>query len=107
MKDDKVYLLQICDAIEKIRLFTMDIDKHIFMLDAKTQSSVLMQLILIGEISKKISEKTKKEIQLPWKDVMGFRDRAIHDYFQIDLDIVWATIQTDLLIVRNSLESFL
>lgn len=43
-----------------------------------------------------MSEETKSRIDLPWKDIAGFRDRAIHDYYSIDLDVVWRTVTDDL-----------
>lgn len=59
--------------------------------------------MLIGEISKKISDNTKEKVDLPWKDIAGFRDEAIHNYFEIDLDIVWNTIQEDIPILKDKL----
>lgn len=107
MKDDKVYLNQIIEAISKVELFVGDLDKASFLSDLKTQSAVIMQLTLIGEISKKISEKTKTAIDLPWQDIAGFRNRAIHEYFEIDLGVVWTTIKEDLQVLRQKLEAFL
>lgn len=103
MKDDKVYLKQICDAVEKIESFVDMVTYEEFMRDQKTQSAVIMQLTLIGELAKKISSDTKNKIALPWRDIAGFRDRAIHDYFSVDLDIVWNTIKEDIPIVKKSL----
>ena len=50
----------------------------------------------IGEIAKKISDDTKSKIAIPWKKIIGFRDRAIHNYFDINLGVVWNTILTDI-----------
>ncbi len=96
MKDDKVYVDQILDSIQKIRVFTKNMSKMTFMDDQKTQSAVIMQLTLIGELSKKISPNTQKSLDLPWKEIVGFRNRAIHDYFGIDLDVVWNTLDMDI-----------
>lgn len=96
MKDDSVYINQIIESVGKINSFTQGLNRDGFFADAKTQSAVIMQLLLIGEISKKISEKAKQNIDLPWKDIVGFRDRAIHNYFEIDLDIVWNTVISDI-----------
>jgi len=96
MKDDSVYINQIVESVGKINSFTQGLNRESFFADAKTQSAVIMQLLLIGEISKKISEKTKNAVDLPWKDIVGFRDRAIHNYFEIDLDIVWNTVLSDI-----------
>ena len=94
------------DAVRKIELFTANIDRANFGADEKTQSAVIMQLMLIGEISKKISTKTKYSIDLPWKDISGFRDKAIHDYFEVDLDVVWNTIITDIPILKSKLQKY-
>ncbi len=96
MKKDSVYIEQILESIGKIRKFTEDYTRESFFSDQKTQSAVIMQLALIGELAKRISENSKAQINLPWKDIAGFRDRAIHNYYQVDLNIVWDTITMDL-----------
>jgi len=96
MKKDSVYIEQILEASGKIKKFTEGYSREAFFKDQKTQSAVIMQLALIGELAKKISETAKSTIDLPWKDIAGFRDRAIHDYYQVDLNVVWDTITMDL-----------
>ncbi len=105
MKDDTVYINQILDSVAKIESFVAGQDKNVFSADQKTQSAVIMQLTLIGEISKKISPQTKELINLPWKDIAGFRDRAVHNYFEIDIDIVWNTITEDILVLKKELQN--
>lgn len=105
MKEDKVYIDQMLDAVRKVEAFTAGFDFVRFNGDEKTQSAVLLQLVLIGEIAKRISSKTKKEIDLPWKEIAGFRDRAIHNYFGIDLEIVWQTVQDDIPTLKAALRS--
>lgn len=107
MKNDRVYLEQIADAIAKVKNFTAGFDQKKFFGDQKTQSAVIMQLALIGELAKRVSKETQSQISLPWKDISGFRDRAIHDYYQIDLQIVWDTVKSDLQILEKSLSDFL
>ena len=96
MKNDQVYISQILDSIRKIELFVTEIDKENFLTNTLVQSGVIMQLTLIGEVSKKISDDLKEKTDLPWKDIAGFRDKAIHNYFDINLDVVWNTIIIDL-----------
>ncbi|MBI5003942.1 DUF86 domain-containing protein [Candidatus Kaiserbacteria bacterium] len=96
MKYDEVYLRQILDCVRKIEQFTAGVTIDSFPEDEKTQSAVMMQLVLIGELAKRISDDMRRTIDLPWKEIAGFRDQAIHNYFQIDLDIVWQTVQTDI-----------
>jgi uncharacterized protein with HEPN domain len=80
---------------EHSRLCRRD-DDAAFLRDRKTQSAVILQLALIGELAKRISTTVRAAIDVPWKEIAGFRDRAIHDYFQIDLQIAWDTIALDL-----------
>jgi len=63
-----------------------------------------MQLAVIGELSKRFSTVFKQRIPLPRKQIAGFRDRAVHDYYQLDLEFVWLTIQDDLPVLKNALE---
>lgn len=96
MKSDRVYFEQILESIGKIRQFVGNMDKVAFLKDQKTQSAIIMQLALIGELAKKVSAQTKQSVKIPWKEIAGFRDRAIHDYYQIDLHVAWDTIRLDL-----------
>jgi len=103
MKGDQLYLDQLFDSVRKIELYVKDLNKEQFLADEKTQSAVMLQLFLIGEISKKISDETKTRIDLPWKQITGFRDRAIHNYFEINMNIVWDTVVEDVPILRKEL----
>lgn len=107
MKDNNVYIQQILDSIRKIEVFTNNTSYESFHMDEKTQSAIIMQLMLIGEISKKISIETKNLINLPWKDITGFRDKAVHDYFEMDIGVVWNTTITDIPILKTKLQEFL
>lgn len=107
MKNDRVYCEQILDSVEKIHLFVNGVDKDAFLKDQKTQSAVIMQLALIGELAKRVSDETKSVVNVPWKEIAGFRDRAIHDYYQIDLEIAWDTITIDLNPLEVALKKYL
>lgn len=107
MKDDRVYLAQMLDAVEKIREFVAGMDNAAFLKDRKTQSAVILQLALIGEFAKRVSAPVRELIDIPWKEIAGFRDRAIHDYFQIDLQIAWDTITLDLEPLTKATQAYL
>jgi len=65
--------------------------KNEMMIDA-----VLMNIAIIGESVKKIPEDVKERYpDIPWKDIAGMRDKVIHDYFGVDVNIVWETIKKD------------
>lgn len=107
MKSDRVYLEQILDSVGKIREFVKGINQATFLKDQKTQSAVIMQLALIGELAKKVSVPTKSVIGVPWKEIAGFRDRAIHDYYEIDLQVAWDTITLDLEPLAKAVQEYL
>ena len=107
MKSDGVYLEQILESIGKIRQFVNGIDRATFLEDQKTQSAVIMQLALIGELAKKVSAPTKQAVKIPWKEIAGFRDRAIHDYYEIDLQVAWDTITIDLEPLAKATQEYL
>lgn len=97
MKRDKENLEFILEAALKIGRFLGNLDKENFLKDEKTQSSVIMQLIVIGELAKKLSDESKSKIDLPWRLIAGFRDLAVHEYFELDLNQVWETITKNIL----------
>ena len=107
MKNDRVYLEQILESITKIEQFVSGLDKDQFLKDQKTQSAVIMQLALIGELAKRVSDATRSAVHVPWKQIAGFRDRAIHDYYQIDLEVAWNTVTLDLNPLGESLRKYL
>ena len=103
-KSDEVYRRQILDACAKIGRFVAGLDKGAFLSSEVVQTAVIMQLAVIGELSKRFANEFKKQEPLPWKQIAGFRDRAVHDYYQLDLEFVWLTIQDDLPVLNNALE---
>ena len=107
MKSDRVYLEQMLESVGKIREFVRGMDYDAFLKDQKTQSAVIMQLALIGEMAKRVSDAARSNIDVPWKEIAGFRDRAIHDYYQIDLRIAWDTIDLDLEPLTKALREYL
>lgn len=96
MKETSVYLKNIVDKAREAVSFCVDMSEEEFLKDGKTQSAVILKLIIIGEEAKKISEEVISKISLPWQMIRGFRNMAIHEYFDIDLVIIWTTVQNDL-----------
>lgn len=93
MKSDEVYLARICDAIDRIRRATDGRNEEAFSTDER---AVVLWLMQIGEISKRLSEETKVRIDAPWKQIAGFRDVAVHDYFNLSVRDVWHTATEDI-----------
>ncbi len=89
MKDDCVYLLHVRDALEAIATYTVG-GRDAFMADRKTQDAVIRNLEIIGEAVKRLSPSlTNAHPGVPWRQIAGMRDKLVHDYFGVDLDLVW------------------
>ena len=84
------------EAIERIERFTAD-GQFAFMADEKTQSAVMRQLEIIGEAAKRMSDALKQSAgDVPWREIAATRDRLIHGYFSVKLEIVWNVVDRDL-----------
>ena len=91
MKSEKVYIEIILDSVRKIENSLQGVTKEVFMGNQEKQSAIILQLILIGENSNKIFEYIKSKISLPWRDIVGLRNMAVHEYMDLELDIIWDT----------------
>ena len=106
-KDNLAYLHLIVDSIEKIKNFISGMDYSNFSGDSKTQSAVIMQLQVIGEVSKKVSDDIKTEIDIPWKQIIGMRDMVSHDYFSLDVEAIWKTATESILDAEEKIRKYL
>src|SRR5437667_5458455 len=90
VKDDRVYLQHIQDALNDIASYCGS-DREGFFNDRMRQDATLRKLEVIGQAVKNLSEDTKsRQPDIPWKQIAGMRDKVIHDYFGVNLEIVWA-----------------
>lgn len=93
------------EAIRRISSYTHELTYDDFLSDTKTQDTVTRNLEIIGEAAKKTSEQFRNlNPDIPWRSMAALRDRLIHDYFGVNLDIVWEIISTELPPVGESLE---
>lgn len=89
------YLEDMRVAIERIQRYLTSLSREEFEQDEKTQDAVIRNLEIIGEAAKNVSATTRRDYAiLPWKDLAGVRDKLIHQYFGVNLAIVWK-IATD------------
>lgn len=92
-KKNLMYLKDINKAIESITIFIQGMNFEQFKNDDKTSSAVIRKFEIIGVATKKIPNVIKeKYTQIPWKDIAGMRDKLIHAYSEVDLNLVWKTI---------------
>ncbi|RKY57673.1 MAG: DUF86 domain-containing protein [Candidatus Latescibacterota bacterium] len=86
------YLRDILDMMEKVQEFTQGMDLQNFVQDAKTAFAVIRALEVIGEATKHVPTAVRQRYpDIPWKRMAGMRDRLIHGYFGVDMEIVWKT----------------
>ncbi|AAN52957.1 DUF86 domain-containing protein [Shewanella oneidensis] len=94
------YLDHMHQAASDACYFVEGLDKDEFLVDKRTQQAVIMSLIVIGEASTKVmdgySEFVIAHSDVPWRSMRGMRNRIAHGYFDINLDVVWDTVQTAL-----------
>ena len=107
-RDFQVYIEDIIDAIDKIEEYTGQLTYESFIKDKKTVDAVVRNFEIIGEATKHIPERVRKQHpDIPWRDMAGLRDRLIHGYFGVNLDVIWKTLKERLPIVKPLVEDAL
>ncbi len=91
------YLEDILDALSKVTKFIEGMTFDQFSTDDKTAFAVIRALEIIGEATKHIPEQVRESYpKLPWREMAGIRDKLIHDYFGVNIKVVWKTATEDL-----------
>ncbi len=107
MKDDKVYLAHIADAIGQIVAYTAG-GRDEFTKNRMAQDAVIRNLEVIGEATKNLSDNTKsRRPDIPWRRVAGLRDVLIHDYMGVNLQEVWRVVESRLPALRAAVDDLL
>jgi uncharacterized protein with HEPN domain len=89
MQREELYLQDIIKAVGAIQRFLNKMQKEDFLESELVQSAVLQKLAIIGEASSQISDEVKSRYcEIPWKQIIGFRNIAVHAYFSINWEIV-------------------
>lgn len=94
------YLDHMVQAATDACAFVKDLGKDAFLEDKRSQQAVIMSLIIIGEAATRVMDSyaafTQAHPEVPWRSMRGMRNRIAHGYFDINLDVVWETVQTAL-----------
>jgi uncharacterized protein with HEPN domain len=107
LKDDRLYLRHILDAIDSVLEYTSS-GHDAFVGSALHRDAVIRQLGIIGEASKRVSDDTRNTFaDVPWKRMAGMRDKLIHDYVGVDIEIVWTVAHVELPALRERLRAVL
>ncbi len=97
------YLQDILESIDDIQSFIKGMSYKSFAEDKKTVNAVIRSIEVIGESARTIPDSVKEENPLiPWEKMMSMRNKLIHEYFGVDLEIIWQTVQEDIPSLRDN-----
>lgn len=103
------YLDHMRQAIADAQSFTEGMAQADFVQDKRTQQAVVMSLIVSGEAATKVMDQypafAEHHPQIQWRSMRGMRNRIAHGYFDINLDVVWETVQSSLPLLKSQLEA--
>lgn len=107
MRPDQERLLDIDEAISKIERYTVR-GKAAFMEDELIQTWILFQFQVIGEAARSLSDEIRSNYaQIFWRDIIDFRNLLVHEYFRIDLELVWRIVENQLPELKTQITAIL
>ncbi|OGK37760.1 hypothetical protein A3B02_00545 [Candidatus Roizmanbacteria bacterium RIFCSPLOWO2_01_FULL_42_14] len=108
MKNNTVYLTDIKEAIEKIEKYTFNVDFEHFKDDDMQQDAVIRQFMVIGEATNRLSSDFYDEHpDFPAREAVGMRNLLIHGYDEVNVEVVWKTLQQDIPLLKEKVLSIL
>lgn len=106
-RDPALLIEDICVAMDKIARYTAGMERPAFLADEKTADAVVRNLEIIGEAAKQVPEDFKaRHASVPWAQMAGLRNRIVHDYAGIDLELIWEIVGHSLPPLREQLKAF-
>lgn len=97
MNRDQTYLIDIAIICRTILELIQGIDQSSFVTDKRTHLAILYEITIIGEIVKRLSlEFRQNHPEIPWRQMAGMRDKLVHDYNKVDLDLTWEVTQSSI-----------
>jgi uncharacterized protein with HEPN domain len=110
VKDERLYLRHILDAAEKAARYTA-IGRDAFMANEQCQDAVVRQMEIIGEAASQLGKFSKgffaKHAHVHWQKIVSFRNLLIHEYFGVELPVVWDISQDDLPVLKRQVQEIL
>lgn len=108
MSRDRESIMDILASIHLATQYVSGMDRAAFDGNAQSQDAVIRRIEVMGEAAKRVSDRVRQRFpDVPWKELAGMRDRVIHGYDIIDLEIVWDTVKRDLPTLAQQLETIL
>lgn len=104
----KDYLRDMLENAEKALSFTQGLDFEEFCKDEKTLYAVIRALEIIGEAARQIPEDVRDDYpRIQWREIMGMRNKLTHEYFGVNAEVIWRTVQEDLPVIIPPLREML
>lgn len=108
MRPEKLYLTDIVEAAQSIARFVRGESFDEFEQNEMMNSAVLQKLTVIGEAASRLpKEFTNRFPEIPWVDIIAFRNIAVHEYFAIRWDIVWTAATEEVPLLKEQIEKIL
>ena len=105
IRREELFLNDVLSNINDIETFSKNLTRKKLEKNRLRQKAIIKSLEIIGEAVKNISDKTRNKYPLVhWKDIAGTRDKIVHAYFDVDLDIVWDIIKKDLPELKHNIK---
>ena len=97
LRDPRPYLQDMLESIERIRRYTESMDPARFLENDVVQDAVIRRIEIMGEAVGYLPDDLKAGYpEVPWQDIKDMRNKLIHDYGRVDLDLVWAVVRRDI-----------
>lgn len=104
-RSDNILLFDILECCDRIASYIADVSREAFDENYQLQDALIRKLEVIGEATKGLSsELTDANPEIPWSKMAGMRDRMVHQYFRVDLDVVWKTVTSEIPKLRLHIE---
>jgi uncharacterized protein with HEPN domain len=96
-RDPGLLIEDMLAAIRKIERYTAGMDEELFRQDEKTVDAVVRNLEILGEATRQLPEDfAARHPDVSWRQIAGLRNRIVHDYFGLDLEMIWELTRRDL-----------
>lgn len=107
-RDWKILFEDIVESIDKIEGYTKELSFEDFAQSSIVIDAVVRNIGIIGEASKNIPQEIQDKFKdIPWQKIKGIRNRIVHEYFSVDITIIWFIIQNELSPLKNTLQKHL
>ncbi len=108
MHRDRESLIDIATAIKRILRYTANISRANLETNDEKLSAILYQITIIGEATKRLSQSFRQQHpEIPWREMAGMRDVIVHEYDQLDFDVIWDVVQNKLSSLQNLINPLL